>query len=105
MSLSDFLSPLDLDSISPENGFYTSHLGSKIVAFHDDFPDLDSGLFDIALIGVLEDRNSINNIGSALAPDAFRQKFYELNEGNYNTRIVDLGISVPDIRSQILMLL
>ena len=54
MSLSDFLSPLDLDSISPENGFYTSHLGSKIVAFHDDFPDLDSGLFDIALIGVLE---------------------------------------------------
>jgi formiminoglutamase len=60
------------------NGFYTSHLGSKIVAFHDDFPDLDSGLFDIALIGVLEDRNSINNIGTALAPDAFRKKFYEL---------------------------
>ena len=91
MSLSDFLSPIDFDSISPEQGFYTSHLGSKIVAFHDDFPDLVSGIFDIALIGVLEDRNSINNIGTALAPDAFRKKFYELNEGNYNTRIVDLG--------------
>jgi len=91
MSLSDFLSPLDLDSISPENGFYTSHLGSKIVAFHDDFPDLDSGLFDIALIGVLEDRNSINNIGTALAPEIYSQTFYELNEVNYNTHIVDLG--------------
>ncbi|MFA6944633.1 MAG: formimidoylglutamase, partial [Pedobacter sp.] len=87
----DFLSPVDLESISPDNGFFTSHLGTKIVAYHADFPDLDSGLFDIALIGVLEDRNSINNLGAALAPDAFRQKFYELNEGNYATRIVDLG--------------
>ena len=91
MSLSDFLSPVDFESISPENGFYTSHLGTKITVYHDNFPDLDDGLFDIALIGVLEDRNSINNTGTALAPDTFRKKFYELNEGNYNTRIVDLG--------------
>lgn len=91
MSLSDFLSPVDFDSISPENGFYTSHLGSKITVYHDDFPDLDNARYDIALIGVSEDRNSINNAGAALAPDTFRQKFYELNEGNYNTRIVDLG--------------
>lgn len=91
MSLSDFLTPVDFNSITPESGFFTSHMGSKVEVFHTDFPDLDSGNFDIALIGVLEDRNSINNIGTALAPDAFRQKFYELNEGNYTTRIVDLG--------------
>lgn len=91
MSLSDFLSPVDLNSLSPEDGFYTSHLGSKIEVYQTDFPDLDDNQFDVALIGVLEDRNSINNKGTAKAPDFFRRKLYELNEGNYATRIVDLG--------------
>ena len=91
MSLSDFLSPVDLNSLSPDDGFYTSHLGSKIEVYQTDFPDLDDNQFDIALIGVLEDRNSINNKGTAKAPDFFRRKLYELNEGNYATRIVDLG--------------
>ena len=91
MSLSDFLSPLDFDAIRAERNFLTSQLGSKLTVYQDDFPDLDSGLFDIAVIGVLEDRNANNNKGTALAPDAFRKIFYALNEGNYNTRIVDLG--------------
>ena len=91
MSLSDFLSPVDLNSLSPDDGFYTSHLGSKIEVYQTDFPDLDDNQFDVALIGVLEDRNSINNKGTAKAPDFFRRKLYELNEGNYATRIVDLG--------------
>jgi formiminoglutamase len=91
MSLSDFLSPVDFNSLSPGDGFYTSHLGSKIEVYQTDFPDLDDNQFDVALIGVLEDRNSINNKGTAKAPDLFRRKFYELNEGNYVTRIVDLG--------------
>ena len=91
MSLSDFLSPVDLNSLIPEDGFYTSHLGSKIEIYQTDFPDLDDNQFDVALIGVLEDRNSINNKGVSKAPDFFRKKFYELNEGNYTTRIIDLG--------------
>ncbi len=91
MSISDFLSPVDLNSLSPEDGFYTSHLGLKIEVYQTDFPDLDDNQFDVALIGVLEDRNSINNKGTAKAPDFFRRKLYELNEGNYATRIVDLG--------------
>ena len=91
MSISDFLSPVDLNSLSPDDGFYTSHLGAKIEVYQTDFPDLDDNQFDIALIGVLEDRNSINNKGTAKAPDFFRRKLYELNEGNYATRIVDLG--------------
>lgn len=91
MSLSDFLSPVDLNSLIPEHGFYTSHLGSKIEIYQTDFPDLDDNQFDVALIGVLEDRNSINNKGASKAPDFFRKKFYELNEGNYTTRIIDLG--------------
>ncbi|WP_411275403.1 formimidoylglutamase [Daejeonella sp.] len=89
MSLSDFLSPISSSSV--QNDFYTSHLGAKIEMFHSDFPDLDANTFDIAIIGVQEDRNSMGNSGTALSPEYFREKFYHLNEGNYITRIVDLG--------------
>src|ERR1700735_1926639 len=90
MSLSDFFTPIDQKKIIPKKGYYTSHLGSKIEYFSVDFPDLEQKT-DIAIIGVQEDRNSINNPGCALGPDYVREKLYLLNEGNYNTKIVDLG--------------
>ncbi|WP_295677019.1 formimidoylglutamase [uncultured Mucilaginibacter sp.] len=90
MSLSDFFTPIDAEKIIPKKGYDTSQLGSKIEYFSVDFPDLEQKK-DIALIGVLEDRNAINNAGCALGPDYVREKFYQLNEGNYNTKIVDLG--------------
>ncbi len=90
MSLSDFFTPIDLKKIVHKKGYYTSHLGSKIEHFSVGFPDLEQKT-DIAIIGVQEDRNAINNAGCALAPDYVREKLYQLNEGNYNTKIVDLG--------------
>ena len=90
MSLSDFFSPVDLNNILPKSGYYTSHLGSKIELYVNDFPDLDEGI-NIAIIGVQEDRNAINNAGCSLAPDYVREKLYLLNEGGYTTKIADLG--------------
>jgi formiminoglutamase len=90
MSLSDFFTPVDLNTIAPKNGYYASHLGSKIACYTDSFPDLDQPA-DIALIGVQEDRNAVNNPGCALAPDYVREKLYLLHEGAYTTKIVDLG--------------
>lgn len=90
MSLSDFFTPIDLTTIAPKNGYYTSHLGSKIDLYTDKFPDLEQPA-DIAIIGVQEDRNAIGNPGCALAPNYVREKLYLLNEGAYTTRIVDLG--------------
>jgi formiminoglutamase len=90
MSLSDFFTPIDLKKIVPKSGYYTSHLGSKIEHHSVDFPDLEQKT-DIAIIGVQEDRNAFNNAGCALGPDYVREKLYQLNEGGYNTKIVDLG--------------
>jgi arginase family enzyme len=90
MSLSDFFAPIDAGRIIPKKGYYTSQLGSKIEYFSNDFPSLEDKT-DIALIGVQEDRNSVNNSGCALGPDYVREKLYLLNEGNYNTKIADLG--------------
>ena len=58
MSLSDFFSPVALSKLTPKDGFYASQLGNKIDVFTDVFPDLEDGKFDVALIGVLDDRGA-----------------------------------------------
>ena len=94
MSLSDFFTPVDLTTITPKNGYYASHMGDRIEQYAADSLDSEQKI-DIAIIGVLEDRNAIDNPGCALAPDYVREKLYLLNEGNYNTKIVDLGNIKP----------
>jgi arginase family enzyme len=91
MSLADFFSPIDFDKLRPSSDFYTSHLGAKIDCFTDRFPSLEPNSYDLALIGVLDDRGALNNQGCALGPDYVRERLYQLNEGNYSARIVDLG--------------
>ena len=71
MSLSDFFTPIDLKNIVPQKGYYTSHLGEKIAHFSAGFPDLEDKT-DIAIIGVQDDRNAVNNLGCALGPDHVR---------------------------------
>jgi formiminoglutamase len=90
MSLSDFFTPIDVEKIIPKKGYYSSQLGSKIDYFSVDFPSLEEKT-NIAIIGVQEGRNAVNNAGCALAPDYVREKLYLLNEGPYSTKIADLG--------------
>ncbi|GGC74265.1 arginase [Pedobacter quisquiliarum] len=91
MSLSDFFSPLSLDKLSPKNGFLTSQLGMKASFYTDRFPELEENAYDIAIFGVQDDRASVNNSGCSLGPDAFREQFYLLNEGDFQCKIIDLG--------------
>ena len=91
MSLSDFFSPLTLSKFSPKSGYYSSQLGAKIITYEKDFPDLDDQKFDVAIVGVLDDRGAVNNQGCALGPDYIREKLYLLNEGSNKSNIVDLG--------------
>jgi formiminoglutamase len=91
MSLSDFFSPLSLDRIAPKQGFYTSQLGLKTSFYTEQFPVLEKNSYDIAIFGVLDDRAAVNNNGCALGPDYFREQFYTLHEGDFSSRIIDLG--------------
>jgi formiminoglutamase len=91
MSLVDFFSPVDLKSFTPKNGFFTSHLGTQVEINTGQFPELDKETVDIAIFGVMDDRNAINNQGCALGPDYIREKFYSLNLGSYNIKVADLG--------------
>ena len=91
MSLSDFFSPVNVSKFTPKDGYYSSHLGAKIIIYETSFPDLEAEKYDVAIIGILDDRGAVNNQGCALGPDYIREKLYTLNEGAYNAKIVDLG--------------
>ena len=56
MSLADFFSPINVSKITPKDGYYASHLGVKISIHEKVFPDLEEEKYDVAIIGVLEDR-------------------------------------------------
>ena len=53
------------------------------------FPDLSDA--DIAIFGVSEDRNAINNEGCAYGADVVRKHLYRLFTGNEEVKIADLG--------------
>lgn len=91
MSLSDFFSAVNVEVFTPKAGFLTSQLGLKATFFQETFPELEEDAYDMAIVGVQDDRAAVNNEGCALAPDYFRAQFYTLHEGPYTTRIVDLG--------------
>ena len=91
MSLSDFFSPIQPNGFTPKNGFLTSQLGLKVDFYTDRFPNLEEKSYDIAIIGVNDDRGSSTNYGCSLAAEHFRSQFYMLNEGAFSSKIIDLG--------------
>ncbi len=65
-------------------------IGNTIRIHHQDqFPDLAD--FDIALIGVPDDRGALNNEGCGNAPNEIRKHLYELYPGAWKSGIADLG--------------
>lgn len=87
----DFFSPID------DKVFVSSNLQSpnalinyvEIYSVQNGFPDL-SGV-DIAILGVKEGRESLNNSGCGEGLSNIRQSFYELFPGSWNVKIADLG--------------
>jgi arginase family enzyme len=53
------------------------------------FPDLAN--IDLAIFGVDDDRNSVENQGCGMASQSVREYLYRLLPGNYNTKVADLG--------------
>lgn len=88
MSLADFFSP-----ISNREEYLNSQLGKVIVPYTDEFPDLysDETKPNMVIVGVEEDRAAIGNKGCAKGPHEIRKHFYELYQGDYTVKIVDLG--------------
>jgi formiminoglutamase len=90
--MAEFFDPLPMGEIFPqEEGPMFNRLGNVIKAYagEDDFPEFQEA--DIALIGVGEDRNAVNNEGCADGPDQIRKYLYRLSPVVNSPRIIDLG--------------
>ncbi|MDQ3192450.1 MAG: formimidoylglutamase [Bacteroidota bacterium] len=87
MDISIFFEPLEIQN----SDFLPGTIGSLVHLNNgSDFPEMSD--FKIAIIGVKEDRRSIDNKGCSEAPDKVRASFYKLFPGaNHLKDIIDLG--------------
>lgn len=87
----NFLTPVQ-DSVLAHNELLSPQALGKKIRIHSKqhgIPDLKN--VNIAILGVLENRNDINYIGEDFQLNEIRKSFYALFPGSWNTTIADLG--------------
>ncbi len=87
----NFLSPVS-DTVLAHNELLSSQALGRKIRIHSiqkGIPDLEG--VNIAILGVLENRNDINYIGEEFQLNEIRKSFYSLFPGSWNTVIADLG--------------
>lgn len=90
IDISEYFNPVSLDNPNA-NKLLNDELFCKHITIHTPNNSISNiELFNAAIIGVPEDRASINK-GCAQAPDMVRQMLYQLTCVNKKLRIVDLG--------------
>ncbi len=87
----EFLSPISKQLVAHREILPAGVLGKQIELHREqgNLPNLKEVKF--AIVGVKENRNDVNYIGSDINFDAIRKAFYALYPGNWKHEIVDLG--------------
>ncbi len=87
----NFLSPVSDNVLAHKELLPLQTIGRKIKihSTQNGIPELND--VQIALIGVLENRNDVNYIGEEFSLNEIRKSFYSLYPGNWNFPIADLG--------------
>ena len=93
--IQDFLTPVDKETLLDGRELHPGQIGNYIYMFDGKEPDLHE--FNIAIIGICEDRNNVHNAGAAKAPDYVRREFYSLfmPPVDKEFRVIDLGNILP----------
>jgi len=92
MDISVFFKPFDSSTIEKHEN-QPSQLINHVTFFTGDLEELEGK--KLALIGVLEDRNSRGNSGCAKGPDRIRKEFYNLFQFDSAPDLIDLGNIQP----------
>lgn len=90
MNLNDFLSPVELEKPASNQQPDEFSISRTITIHTPDHPVTEINDFDLAIIGIPEDRNSFNQ-GAADAPNKIREKLYHLRGFKTHLKIIDLG--------------
>lgn len=91
----NFLTPISDAVLAHGELLSQQALGRKLRVHsrQNGFPDLEG--VNMAIIGVLENRNDVNYMGEIVSFDAVRTSLYSLFPGNWYTTIADLGDILP----------
>ena len=88
MSLSIYLNSPD-ESFTSKKNWKKNTIGETITHYNDEVKLFN---YDIAIIGVMEQRGHVGNDGCGSAPDRIRERFYSLfHRFGDNANILDLG--------------
>ncbi len=87
--MKEFFNPINISEVIGHFDLDERQWGNCIEAY--DFNFIDIKKIDIAVIGIEEDRGSIRNIGSKLAPKKIRQELYQLFNWETSFKVADLG--------------
>ena len=87
----NFLSPVSEIVLAHNELLSLQALGRKIRihSTQNGIPELEG--VDIAILGVLENRNDVNYIGEEFQLNEIRKSFYSLFPGSWDSVIADLG--------------
>ena len=91
MNLSSYFEPIDTAVLDYQSKEFRPMLGDSISAYTEEgsFPDWEQA--PLVLLGVQEDRASVEGKGSAAAPDHIRHYLYRLAKPHEDLHLVDLG--------------
>ncbi|HWB64139.1 MAG TPA: formimidoylglutamase [Chitinophagales bacterium] len=91
----EFLTPIDKGNILEGAELHPGQMGNYIFIY--DGKEVDLQDFNIAFIGIEEDRNSTHNTGSAKTPDLVRRELYKLfmPPVEREFKVIDLGNIKP----------
>jgi arginase family enzyme len=90
MELNHYFEPVALDKPGQSVSLNEDVFGRNIRVNTPSHPIDEISNYQIALIGIPEDRHSFNR-GTSNAPDRIREKLYPLNKVSDKIRIIDLG--------------
>ena len=91
MKFEEYFNPIDIDALGLVVNHHQRRLSQTILTYctEESFPALEN--IDIAIIGVMEERNAFNNSGCSLAPNQIRKYLYNLFPHPKEARIADCG--------------
>ena len=91
MEINVFLNNIKQEFLDSCNLYNPSQIGNSITIYKEgeEFPELDG--YQLAIIGVEEERNSFDNEGCKDAPNTIRKSLYQLFNHWNDLKIIDLG--------------
>ncbi len=87
--IEDLITPLSESQVTHFTSLPANRWGNCITYYREG--ELDYQAYDLAIVGVYEDRGSVNNDCCSEGPDFVRRELYQLVKGTMPLKLIDLG--------------